>query len=102
MTHYECHCVIVTLFAKSIALRGWLEGLVLLGLRGVLRAIALLLHFSRILLRYYYTFWEGRDVRGSFTNSVRQRWGTQRYTETNRGTQRGAQRREAQIVPSLR
>ena len=66
MTHYECHCVIVTLFAKSIALRGWLEGLVLLGLRGVLRAIALLLHFSRILLRYYYTFWEGRDVRGKW------------------------------------
>ena len=59
MTLYECHCVIVTLFAKSIALRGWLEGLVLLGLRGVLRAIALLLHFWRILLRYYYTFWEG-------------------------------------------
>ena len=66
MTHYECHCVIVTLFAKSIALRGWLEGLVLLGLRGVLRAIALLLHFWRILLRYYYTFWEGRNVRGKW------------------------------------
>ena len=66
MTLYECHCVIVTLFAKSIALRGWLEGLVLLGLRGVLRAIALLLHFWRILLRYYYTFLEGRNVRGKW------------------------------------
>ena len=61
MTHYECHCVIVTLFAKSIALRGWLEGLVLLGLRGVLRAIALLSHFWRILWRYYYTLLEGRN-----------------------------------------
>ena len=96
MTLYECHCVIVTLFANSIALRGWLEGLVLLGLRGVLRAIALLLHFSRILLRYYYTFWEGRDVRGSFTNSVRQRWehrDTRRPTEEHRGVHNAGKRR---------
>ena len=39
---------------------GWLEGLVVLGLRGVFHSIALLLHFWRILLRYYYTFLEGR------------------------------------------